>query len=74
MNNETFDTAIIALFLMLVIVFITSLVFAWPVMILWNWLMPALFGITKLTFWQSWGLMFLTGLLFDRSSISSSSK
>lgn len=72
MSKETFGASIIALFLVLAIAFIASLVFAWPVMLLWNWLMPVLFGITKLTFWQAWGLTFLCGLLFNRSSSSSS--
>jgi len=71
MSKETFGASIIAIFLVLGIAFIASLVFAWPVMLLWNWLMPVLFGLTKLTFWQAWGLTFLTGLLFNRSSSSS---
>ena len=70
MSKETFSASIIAIFLVLVIAFIASLVFAWPVMLLWNWLMPVIFGVTKVTFWQAWGLTFLTGLLFNRSSSS----
>ena len=47
-----------------------SLLFALPVMLLWNWLMPEIFGLTTLTFFQSWGLMMLCALLFNSSSSS----
>ena len=35
-----------------------------PVMWLWNWLMPALFRLPAITFWQAVGLMLLCHLLF----------
>jgi len=31
---------------------------------LWNWLMPALFGLPALTFWQAVGLLALSWVLF----------
>jgi hypothetical protein len=34
------------------------------VMSLWNWLMPSLFALKPLTFWQAIGLMVLSRLLF----------
>ena len=34
------------------------------VQLLWNWLMPPLFGWRSLTFWQAWGLLALTRILF----------
>ena len=34
------------------------------VMLLWNWLMPAIFGLGTISFWQAFGLAFLIGLLF----------
>ena len=54
--------------------FLFSLVMALPAMWLWNWLMPAIFGLTEITFWQAWGLLFLCSLLFKSHSSSSSSK
>lgn len=33
------------------------------VMLLWNWLMPAIFGLGAITFWQSAGLIVLCRLL-----------
>ena len=34
------------------------------VQLLWNWLMPELFGLPTLTFWKAFGLLALTRILF----------
>ncbi len=34
------------------------------VMLLWNWLAPALFGLRPITFWQAIGLLALCRILF----------
>jgi hypothetical protein len=34
------------------------------VMSLWNWLMPALFGLHQIGFWQALGLLTLSKILF----------
>lgn len=39
-------------------------VFGLLVMSLWNWLMPELFGVRPITFWQAWGLLILSRILF----------
>jgi hypothetical protein len=31
---------------------------------LWNWLLPSLFGVPQITFWQAWGLLALCRILF----------
>lgn len=41
-----------------------SLALAWPVQLLWNWLMPVIFGLPAISFWQSAGLMLLVSILF----------
>ena len=41
-----------------------GLVFGYLVMILWNWLMPAVFGITTITYWQAFGIVILAKLIF----------
>lgn len=33
-------------------------------MYLWNWLIPALFAGPVITFWQAWGLILLSKILF----------
>lgn len=45
---------------------------AYPVMVLWNWLMPKIFGLTEITFWQAFGLLILTNVLFKPSGGSKS--
>src|SRR6266699_3656751 len=43
-------------------------IFSWiggeVVMLLWNWLAPALFGLRQVTFWQALGLLALCRILF----------
>lgn len=40
--------------------------FGLVIMLLWNWLMPMIFGLTTLTYWQSVGVLALASLLFGR--------
>jgi len=39
-------------------------VFSFVVRALWNWLMPALFGLHLISFWQALGLLVLSKILF----------
>lgn len=51
-----------------------GLIGAIPIYFLWNWLMPAIFSIKAITFWQAWGVYWLAGILFkDMSSTSKKS-
>jgi hypothetical protein len=34
---------------------------------LWNWLMPSLFGLHQITFWQAVGVMALSWILFGKA-------
>ncbi len=47
-----------------IIAMFLALFFGLIVMWLWNWLMPTIFGITTITFWQAWGLVVLAHILF----------
>jgi len=40
------------------------------VMLLWNWLAPALFGLREVTFWQALGLLALCRILFGGVGLS----
>lgn len=55
--------------LLLIVTFLAAALFsfitAWIVMLLWNWLMPIIFGLGTITFWQAFGLMILSSMLFD---------
>lgn len=48
-----------------------ALLMAYPTMLLWNWLMPDIFGLVEIGFWQALGINALTGILFKPSSSSS---
>jgi len=54
---------LIALGLILVIATVT----AWP-------LMPVIFGLVKITFWQAFGLVFLCSLLFKSPNTGTSNE
>ncbi len=41
-----------------------AFLFGLIVMVLWNWIMPEVFGLTTLTYWQAWGLVLLAHILF----------
>ncbi len=41
-----------------------ALVFGLLVMWLWNWLMPALFGLGEITYWQAFGVLLLAKIFF----------
>ncbi len=41
-----------------------AFLFGLVVMLLWNWLMPEIFGLKRLTYWQAWGLFILCSILF----------
>lgn len=41
--------------------------FGWVVMLLWNWLMPEIFGLPAITYWQGWGLVLLSHILLKGS-------
>ena len=46
----------------------------WIEMMLWNWVMVDLFAMPTVTFWQMFGLNWLCGLLFRRTTPSISTK
>jgi hypothetical protein len=41
-----------------------ALAFGWFVMLLWNWLMPVIFGLAAITYWQAFGIVLLAKLVF----------
>ena len=47
------------------IVVLVILLIGFPTMWLWNWLMPMIFGLIKITFWQAIGLLMLCNILFN---------
>ncbi len=51
-------------FFLLAIIFVAA--FGEAVLHLWNWLMPSVFGLHTITFWQALGIMCLSWILFGR--------
>jgi hypothetical protein len=47
-----------------VFVVVAVFVFGFIVMHLWNWLMPGIFGLHRITYWQGLGLLLLGKILF----------
>ena len=43
--------------------------FGWLVMLLWNWLMPVIFGLPEISFLQAAGLLVLCKILFGGMGI-----
>jgi len=43
---------------------LACILFGGPLMMLWNWLMPTIFGLPYITFWQACGLQLMAALLF----------
>ena len=51
-----------------------SLVLAWPVQLLWNWLVTGIFGLGRITFFQAFGLKVLFGLTLGKMTIEDKRK
>ena len=50
-----------------------GIVFGFAIMLLWNWLMPNLFGLKGITYWQGIGIFILAKFIFGFGMGSSSS-
>ena len=49
---------------MVLIGILAIFIFGFVTMNLWNWLVPAIFGLKAITFWQALGLLILGKILF----------
>ena len=52
----------------IVVAALFALVFGFVLKWLWNWLMPDIFGLRQISYWQAFGLLVLAKLLFGRFS------
>ena len=64
--------AIVAAILVLIVCAIYGLILGLPIMICWNYVMPAAFGLSSLTYLQSAALGALMYIFFGSSGNSSS--
>ncbi|MDO5397559.1 MAG: hypothetical protein Q4G33_06490 [bacterium] len=61
----------LCIMLFIVIALIWAIATALPIYFLWNWLMPEIFGLCKLTIIQAFGVSLLSGLLFGKTTVKS---
>lgn len=55
-------------------VLVWTVIVALPVQLLWNWLMPKIFGLPEVTFWEALGLVLLSSLLLKSHKANDSKK
>ena len=55
-------------------VLVIGLLLVFPIMWLWNYLMPMVFGLPKLTYWQTYGLYVLINMLVPHATTTSHSR
>ena len=67
---EKFLTALGTFMVAISILFFVGMIMAFPLMWLWNWLMPDIFNIPEITVLQAWGLSFLSGLLIKSTNVN----
>ena len=53
-----------AILLIVGLIVLAAILLTLPLQLLWNWLMPNLFNLPVITFWQALGLNMLAGILF----------
>ena len=58
MRNKFFESVLIA-----ITGLAFTLIFTYPAMLLWNWLVPYIFSLPELTFWQMFCLIILIRFL-----------
>lgn len=64
MDTERIGELMGAFFVLVGVACAVALVIGLPTWLLWNWLMPELFGLPVITFWQAVGLNLLCFILF----------
>lgn len=76
-NLFTTSSWIELLLLILASIFSVALVgfaLGWITMLLWNWLVPTIFGLKAITFWQAIGMLILSKLLLSGRNININKK
>ena len=53
-----------AVLLIVGLIVLAAILLALPLQLLWNWLMPTIFNLPMITFWQALGLNIMSGILF----------
>jgi len=64
--NKIYSDIFITGFIAITVFIFMGLLFSIPLWILWNWLMPDIFGLPTITIIQSFGLQLLLTLLYPK--------
>ena len=59
-----------AIVLVILMAMVFGLITGFLVMLLWNWLVPSIFHLREINFWEGWGLCVLTSFLFKTTVTS----
>ncbi|WP_339711462.1 hypothetical protein [uncultured Kriegella sp.] len=71
---EKFVKAAFKILFAIVAVIIFALLLGYGIMWLWNWLMPGIFGLKTIDYWQAVGMLVLAKILFGGLGNHSSKK
>jgi hypothetical protein len=52
---------------LLLVIFMFALIAAIPIWLLWNWLMPEIFGLPQISLLEALGISIFSGILFKSS-------
>ena len=63
-DNGNFLGIALLVVAVILIAAVASLIVAFPFRWWWNWLMPNIFGLPEITYWEAWGLSVFLGILF----------
>ena len=66
---DTFFRLVVTWLAGFVLWLVVGLLTAAPLMWLWNWLIPKLFGLPEVGYFEAFGLLFLTKLLFLKTEV-----
>ena len=68
--NKVFEIIGKFIIVLIALTILNFVLFTLPLMWLWNWLMPMIFGLPVITFWQSFGIIILSNLLFKSINVN----
>lgn len=69
-TEETLSRVLLALG----VIALLGILLGLPLQLLWNWLMPTIFNLPTITFWQAMGLNIMASILFKDNSIKTNDK
>ena len=68
--NKVFEIIGKFIIVLIALTILNFVLFTLPLMWLWNWLMPMIFGLPVITFWQSFGIIIISNLLFKSINVN----